>query len=214
MWLFVTDANVKLYLISRIFHPVTHIDVSLEINVWLAVLCSAICLMIDVLNKIPTLNTGPNLLLAPLQSWLSVAEPEHRWSHGAPMKHSAMNVLMEARKGGGEGENDQIGMEMRGREIKRKAGGWLDLCIFLYMLFFQSWGHFITVIFVIQKAQNPSIPAATVDRWEPFRWLLWISYMLPRDLVGNQWAQRLYGILSRSNCWAVCKSRHKDRMPQ
>lgn len=47
-----------------------------------------------------------------------------------------MTVLTEARKGGGEGENDQIGMEMRGREIKRKAGGWLDLYIFSYMLFF------------------------------------------------------------------------------
>lgn len=35
-------------------------------------------------------------------------------------------------RGGGEGENYQIGMEMRGQEIKRKAGGGVDLHIFLF----------------------------------------------------------------------------------
>lgn len=46
-------------------------------------------------------------------------------------------MLMEARKGGGEGENYQIGMEIRGQEIKRKAGGWVDLYIFCTCYFFR-----------------------------------------------------------------------------
>lgn len=63
-------------------------------------------------------------------------------------------VLMEARKGGGEGENYQIGMEMRGQEIKRKAGGWVDLCIFVHAIF-SELKSFFHGYFCNTKGSNP-----------------------------------------------------------
>lgn len=72
-------------------------------------------------------------------------------------------------EGGGEGENEQRGMEMRGQEIKRETGGWVDLYIFLYMRFLPELRSFYHGYFGGTKGSDPSIPARTADRWEPFR---------------------------------------------
>lgn len=162
----------------------------------------------------------PNLLLAsfghPAAMPFCASARAQMESWSTYKTQHALNVHREARKGGGEGENYQIGMEMRGQEIKRKAGGGLDLYIFLF------WVEIVlfTFIFVIQRAQppRPPIPAGTVHRWDSFWWLKrekWISYTLPGDSQGDQWTERLYCVSSQSCCRAKkCKSRHKDRMLQ